>query len=181
MMQETDAAGNIQNQAGDMQNEQNQLGGGGISGMSQAIGQKAQKNFTQEQGQLKQKAKLQGQEMANKNMLSAQSMGVALSDAQNHVNTQLNNLQLAQNAATYQTVAGLMSGAGKLGGAYVGSRTNNPPLSNAQLGQNQYSQPGDVSTVYNTNPDTGQNTPQDYSGANFGPGSSNNDYAPFNY
>ena len=176
MMQGTGAAGNIQNQTGNMQNEQNQFGGGGINGMTQAIGQKAQKNFSQEQGQLQQKSKLQGQEMANKNMLSAQSMGVALSDAQNHVNTKLNNLQLQQNAATYATVAGLMSGAGKIGGAYYGSHSSSPPLSSSQY-NSQYGQgtsdvaPGDTSSVYNTDPNTGQNT-----GYNGGPGSTYNNY-----
>jgi len=181
IMSGTGKAGQIQNQSQNQANEQNQLGGGGINGMSQAISDKAQKNFSKDQDRLQMQSKFKGQEMANRNALASASLHTALSDAQNNVNSQLNQLQLEANAATYRTAASIMSGAGSLAGV-MAAKNRPAPYTNAQLGDTGYGNaPGEVASVYNTNPYNGQNTSQDYSGANFGPGSTNNDYAPFDY
>lgn len=183
IMKDTDKANQIQGQSQNQANEQQQLGGGGISGMTQAISDKAQKNFAKDQGRLQQQAKFQSQQMANQNTSAAASLSIALSDAQNHVNSQLNQLQLETNAATYRTVASIMSGAGSVVGVALGSaKPGNPPPTNEQLGFGTYGNgPGEISSIYNTNPNTAVNTSGEYNGANFGPGSTNNDYAPFNY
>lgn len=162
ILQGTGSAANIQNNGAAAAIQNQELGGGGMPGMSTAIANKAQKNFSVQQGRLQQNAKLQGQQMTNQNMLTASAQGVALMDAQAGVQSSINNLQLSANQATYQTVSSIMSGAGSLGGMALANsqRAGGYDASNTQgfAGStpsvyNDYSSPtsdvGGTPSVYN--------------------------------
>lgn len=152
IMQGTGAASNIQNNTGNAQTEQNELGGGGIPGMQQAIGNKAAKNFAVQQGKLQQNANFSGQQMANQNMNTAASNAIALQNAQNGVNSAVNSYNLQSNAARYQTISSLMSGAGSFGGyAYgnsQGNQSGSSPLTNSQMGAQDFGA-GETESVFN--------------------------------
>lgn len=136
IMKDTGRASGVQN-IGQGQSQENQsLGGGGMPGMSEAISNKAQKNFETQKARLQQNADLQGQEMSNKNHMSATTQAIALKDAETGVQSSINQLQLQANQATYQTVASIMTGAGSLGGMmYANSQrpTQNYPGLNSSL------------------------------------------------
>jgi hypothetical protein len=135
LMQGTGAASQIQNQGQNQQHEQNEEGGGGINGMSTAISNKAQKNFATKQAQLQQNANLSGAQTSMQNVNMAATQGIALANAQRGVDSSINNYNLQANQARYSTISSLMSGAGALTGAYMGSNakpgTNYPGLSSS--------------------------------------------------
>lgn len=116
IMSGTDAAAPIANQTSNQEQEQNSEGGGGMPGMTAAIGNRAQKNFSQDNARLNQHAQIQGMETSNTNIGLATTNAIAEQNAQNGIQSSLNQYNLAANAARYQTVSQLMSGAGSLGG-----------------------------------------------------------------
>ena len=155
----TGAGATIANQGAAQQNEQNELGGGGMPGMSDAISAKAAKNFSTSQGRLQQNANFQGAQMANQNMNVAAANAIALQNAQTGVDSSINNLNLQANASRYQTISSLMSGAGAMGGAYAGSKfspyqsgiantLNNSEDQFTNPGMNIESTPGSSGTGY---------------------------------
>ena len=154
IMNNTGAAGAVQNQTQNQVNEQNEQGGGGINGMTQAIGNKAQKNFATSQGRLQQNANLQGQQMANTQQNQAAMQAIALSNAQAGVTNATNQLQLQYNQAQYNTVSSIMAGAGTGAGYYFGKNSVPGPMNpavNAQADsiENQFQNPaGENSTGY---------------------------------
>lgn len=135
MMQGTGLAGGIAGQGDNQSNEKNSLGGGGINGMSEAISRKAQNSFAKDKGRLEQQSKFQGQVMANNNINAETANAIAISNAENNVNSSMNQLALQANAARYQTVSGIMSGAGSFAGTMAGSNNHEP----SYYGGNNYS------------------------------------------
>lgn len=121
------AAGAIANQSGNQNAESKQEGGGGMPGMSAAIGAKAAKNFATSQGRLTQNAQFAGAQMANQNLNTASANAIAMQNAQNNINSSLNNLTLQSNQARYNTIAGIMSGAGSIAGVFA-AQPNAPNL-----------------------------------------------------
>lgn len=119
IMQGTGAAGSIQNQAGNQAAEQESQGGGGMPGMTQAIGDRAAKNFQTSKDRLNQKSQIEGMHMANQNTSTATDQAIALSAAQRGVDNQVNNYNLQSDQARYQVISSIMGGAGSIGGQMV--------------------------------------------------------------
>jgi hypothetical protein len=127
ILQNTGNAGAIQNQTANQNLSNQEQGGGGISGMTKAIGNKAAKNFATSQGRLNVNAQLQGQQMSNNNMSTATANAIGMQNAEYNLQSSVNNANLAANAARYQTVSSLMSGAGSFAGSYYGHQAASTP------------------------------------------------------
>ena len=123
ILEGTGAASSIQNQAGNQTAETAEQGGGGINGMTSAIGNRNAKNFATSQNKLSQAAQIQGMQMTNQNMNMAAQTSMALSKAQEGITSQSNALNIAANAARYNTISQLMGGAGSFGGQMLGGKS----------------------------------------------------------
>jgi len=153
IMQGTGAAGQIENQSEQAQNENSEHGGGGISGMSQAISNKASKNFSTSQNKLNANAQFQGQAMANNNINVATANSIAMQNAQYNLQSSINNANLQANQARYNTIGGLMSGAGSFAGSYYGHQQTPAPMTSEQYASqgSEGMDAGSTPNVYNQN------------------------------
>lgn len=127
LMAGTGAANQVQNQTGRQANEQKQLGGGGIDGMTEAIGQKAQKNFAPSQAKLQKQSEFAGANMTMNNTNMAAANAISIANAQRGVDSQVMRFNLESNAARYATISGLMAGAGSIGGMIAGGKHGAAP------------------------------------------------------
>lgn len=132
IMAGTQGANQIAAQSTNQQNQANELGGGGMPGMGQAVSARAAKNFSVQGAKLNQQMQLPAAEMSNNQFAAPANASIAYMNAQNNIEKQTNDLALAQNAATYQVISQFMIGAGKFGGQMAagdGTTNNNPDYS----------------------------------------------------
>lgn len=123
LMQGTDKAQDMSGgNSADSQANQTSSGGYGLPGMQQAIADRSQKKFNTAMGGLQSQATLKGTEMNLDNLAKHGQNAERLINARRGVQVQQGHIDLLNNQATYNTVAGLMKGAGSLGGAFAGGR-----------------------------------------------------------